>query len=274
MSSADDLAAVGEPYGAATGDVVADLADRPDRVLEGHVAQHHVVVLEHPQHAGRRADLHEVGVLAHVRVADDDVEAAVLLGVGVRLVAGVDDRSAAGGRRRDALPDVLGALGDRVRRTAGGLQHLAGAGVDLAADEERDQHLGVVAEVVVATGQVVLVAAVAVAGGVGVVLEQVDRAADATLRRGAARRTRRAARGSAPPPCRARRGRRASRTPGVAYSGCEPTSRYRRAPFCRNTFELRPHDTTRRNRYRATSSGLRRRWPRSVHVTPYSFSSP
>ena len=31
---------------------------------------------------------------------------------------------------------------------AGGLQHLAGTGVDLTADEERDQHLGVVAEVV------------------------------------------------------------------------------------------------------------------------------
>ena len=61
---------------------------------------------------------------------------------------------------------------------------------------------------------------------------------------------------------------------GVAYSGCEPTSRYRRAPFCRKTLELRPQLTTRRNRYRATSSGLSRRCPRSVHVTPYSFSRP
>ena len=117
----------------------------------------------------------------HVGVADDDVEAAVALGVGVRLVAGVDDRAAAGGRRADALPDVLGALGDRVGGAAGGVQDLAGAGVDLAADEERDQHLGVVAEVVVAAGAVVLVAAVAVAGRVGVVLEQVDGAADRLL---------------------------------------------------------------------------------------------
>ncbi len=61
------------------------------------------------------------------------------------------------------------------------LEHLAGAGVDLPADEERDEHLGVVAEVVVATGQVVLVAAVGVAGRVGVVLEQVDGAADRLL---------------------------------------------------------------------------------------------
>ena len=109
------------------------------------------------------------------------MQAAVALGVGVRLVAGVDDRAAAGGRRADALPDVLGPLGDRVRRAAGGVQDLAGAGVDLAADEERDQDFGVVAEVVVAAGAVVLVAAVAVAGRVGVVLEQVDRAADRLL---------------------------------------------------------------------------------------------
>ncbi len=117
----------------------------------------------------------------HVGVADDDVEAAVALGVGVRLVAGVDDRAAAGGRRADALPDVLGPLGDRVRGAAGGVQDLAGPGVDLAADQERDQHLGVVAEVVVAAGAVVLVAAVAVAGRVRVVLEQVDGAADRLL---------------------------------------------------------------------------------------------
>src|SRR5207342_1466793 len=56
--------------------------------------------------------------------------------------------------------------------------------------------------------------------------------------------------------------------------GWLPTSRYSLAPFSRNTLLDRPHDTTRRKRYRATSSGLSRRWPRSVHVTPYSFSSP
>ncbi len=61
---------------------------------------------------------------------------------------------------------------------------------------------------------------------------------------------------------------------GVAYSGCDPTSRYRRAPLRRKTLLLRPHDTTRRKRYRATSSGDRRRCPLNVHVTPYSFSSP
>jgi L-ascorbate metabolism protein UlaG (beta-lactamase superfamily) len=58
-------------------------------------------------------------------------------------------------------------------------KHLAGAGIDLAADEERDQDLGVVREVVPTAGQVVLVAAVGVAGRVGVVLEQVDVSGDA-----------------------------------------------------------------------------------------------
>src|SRR5215470_17007642 len=61
---------------------------------------------------------------------------------------------------------------------------------------------------------------------------------------------------------------------GVAYSGWLPTSRYSRAPLRRNTLLLRPHETTRRNRYLATSSGESLRLPRNVHVTPYSFSSP
>src|SRR5436309_15474748 len=61
---------------------------------------------------------------------------------------------------------------------------------------------------------------------------------------------------------------------GVAYSECEPTSRYNLAPFSRKTLEERPQWTTRRNRYLATSSGDSRRWPRNVQVTPYSFSRP
>ena len=80
---------------------------------------------------------------------------------------------------RDALPDVLGALADAVDRAARGLQHLAGADDDLPADQERDQDVGQPAELAVPADQVVLVAAVGVAGRVGVVLEQVDVAGDA-----------------------------------------------------------------------------------------------
>src|SRR5690348_2991201 len=61
---------------------------------------------------------------------------------------------------------------------------------------------------------------------------------------------------------------------GVAYSGWLPTSRYSRAPLRRKTLLLRPQLTTLRNRYRATSSGERRRCPLKVQVTPYSFSIP
>jgi hypothetical protein len=85
----------------------------------------------------------------------------------------------AGGGAGDALPDVLGALADAVDGAARGLQHLAGADDDLPADQERDEDVGEPAELAVPADQVVLVAAVAVAGGVGVVLEQVDVAGDA-----------------------------------------------------------------------------------------------
>ena len=85
----------------------------------------------------------------------------------------------AGGGRGHALPDVLGPLADAVDRAARGLQHLAGAADDLPGDQERDQHVGQPAELAVPADQVVLVAAVGVAGGVGVVLEQVDVAGDA-----------------------------------------------------------------------------------------------
>ena len=88
------LATVGQAHLAPTGGVVADLADRADRVLHGEVAHHHAV-LDHPQHEVARGDLEHRGGLAHVGVADDHVEPAEPLGVGVRLVAGVDDRAAA-----------------------------------------------------------------------------------------------------------------------------------------------------------------------------------
>ena len=54
----------------------------------------HHAGLDHPQHQVGGADLEQRRGLAHVGVADDDVQAAVALGVGVRLVAGVDDRPA------------------------------------------------------------------------------------------------------------------------------------------------------------------------------------
>ena len=161
-------------------DVVADLADGPDRVLQREVAHRHAG-LDHPQHQVGRADLEHRGDLVDVRVADDDVQAPVALGVGVRLVAGVDDRARPRGRGGDALPDVLGALRQAEARAARGLQDLPGPADQLAGDEERDEDLGEAAELAVAADEVVLVAAVGVPGGVGVVLEQVDVAGDALV---------------------------------------------------------------------------------------------
>ena len=158
---------------------MGDLADGSDRVLEGHVTQHTRGILDHAQEDGHGAHLQVRGVLAHVGIADDDVQPPVVLGVGVGLVPGVDDGSAPGGRRGHAFPDVLGSLTDGEHRTARRLQHLACARVDLAADEERNEDLGVVRQIVAASRQIVLVTAVAVASRVGVVLEKVNRAADA-----------------------------------------------------------------------------------------------
>ena len=88
---------------------------------------------------------------------------------------------AAGGGAADALPDVLGALAHAVRRAARRHHDLAGADDDLPGDQERDQDVGELAELPRAADEVVLVAAVGVAGGVGVVLEEVDVAGDALL---------------------------------------------------------------------------------------------
>ena len=181
-------------------------------ILEREVAPRARVFFEHAQHDGRGADLEEGRVLAHVGVADDHVQPAEALGVGVRLVARVDDRTGPGGRARHAFPDVLGALAHAVHRAACGLQHLARTGVDLAGDEERDQHVGELREVAVALDEVVLVTAVRVARGVGVVLEQVDLAADAFLAEPLLGTAHEALEDTAPPPCRARRDRRWSRT--------------------------------------------------------------
>ena len=87
-------------------------------------------------------------------------------------------------------------------RAARGLGDLAGPDDDLAGDQERDQHVGQPAELAGAADQVVLVAAVGVAGGVGVVLEQVDVAGDALVVQPLLGVERAGPRGPAPPPCR------------------------------------------------------------------------
>src|SRR5581483_6419386 len=174
------LPATGETHRAPAGQVVADLADRADRVVEREVAERHAR-FDHLQHQRRGADLQHGRGLGHVRVTDDDVQAAVFLGVGVRLVAGVDDRAASGGGARHAFPDVLGPLAQAEGRGLRGLQHFACATDQLAGNEERQQHVGNAGKFTGADDQIILVATVGIARRVGVVLEQVDVAAYALV---------------------------------------------------------------------------------------------
>src|SRR5437879_13643524 len=107
------------------------------------------------------------------------METPISFGVGVRLVARVDDR--AGRRRgaRDLLADVLGALAQAVVEAARRLEHLAGARAYLPRDEERDQRLGQPLQRHVAADDIVPLAAVPVAVGsrVGVTGEDITTAA-------------------------------------------------------------------------------------------------
>src|SRR5450432_4161504 len=94
-------------------------------------------------------------------------------------IAGVDDGPRPRGGRRDAFPNVFGPLADAVDRAPGRRQHLAGTADDLPGHEKRDEDVGQPSELPLAADEVVLVAAVGVAGRIGVVLEQVDVAGDA-----------------------------------------------------------------------------------------------
>ena len=160
--------------------VVGDVADGLHRRLQRIVAVEEAV-LDHVEHDGRGPDLQIGRHFRHVRVAHDDVQATIALGVGVGLVARVDDRARRGRRPRDLLADVLGALAQAVVEAARRLQHLAGPREDLPGDEEGDERLGQPLEADVTADQVVLVAAVGVARRVGVVLEEQDVAGDPVL---------------------------------------------------------------------------------------------
>ena len=154
-----ELPTVGQTHLLLQRQVVRDVPDGPDGVLEGQVPEHHIP-FHHLQKGDDGPDLHVGGVLAHVRVAGDHVEASEPLGVGVGLVPGVDDRSRPRRRRGDAFPDVLGPLRQRIDGAAGSLGQLPGAQEYLAGDEERDEHLDGAVEVLVAADEVVLVTAV------------------------------------------------------------------------------------------------------------------
>ena len=70
------------------------------------------------------------------------MQPAVLLPVGVRLIARVDDRAIVRRGTGDLLVDVLGTLTDAVVHTFLRLKDFARTREDLARDEKRDELLG------------------------------------------------------------------------------------------------------------------------------------
>src|SRR5262249_56847636 len=91
------------------------------------------------------------------------MQATIMLRVGVRLVARVDDRARRGRGARDVLADVLGALREAIVEAPRCLEHLARAREDLASHEEGDERLGQALKWPVAAHELVLLATVALA---------------------------------------------------------------------------------------------------------------
>ena len=114
--------------------------------------------------------------LRQVGIADDDVQAAVLVGVGMRLVAGVDDAPLEGGLQADLDLDVIGALGQLETGfvTGGADADPTGSGDHLAGDHEGGQPRDDGRKRGLPAHQIVLVRAVGRALAVDVVLVQLQ----------------------------------------------------------------------------------------------------
>ena len=146
--------------------------------LDGQIGTEELV-LDHREHQRGGADL-EVGAhLAHVGVADDHVQPPVLLRVGMRLVARVDDGPLQRGLQAHLDLEEVGPLADlETRAPAVGTDADPPGPADyLPGHEERDEEPDDVGERCRPSHQVILVRAVGGALVVGVVLVQLDRRA-------------------------------------------------------------------------------------------------
>ena len=154
--------------------VVADLPADVDRDRPGRAGREEPV-FEGGEKQSQGAELEEDLQLGEVGVADDHVEAPVLGGVAVGLVAGVDDRPLERGFETNLFLEEVGPLGQLEADLGPAVLRpdLARPGEDLAGDEESGGEPDHVTERGLPGKQVVLVGAVAVALAVGVVL--VDR---------------------------------------------------------------------------------------------------
>ena len=139
---AGQFAAVGEGHGGPQRRVAADRMDRVHRPGQQQIGQ--VIppgLFDQVQHQRRGAQLQVGRRLGEVGVADDDVQPAVFVGVGVRFVAGVDDAALERGLQPDLDLDVVGALGQLETGLVAGLPDAdpAGAGDHLAGHQKRGQ---------------------------------------------------------------------------------------------------------------------------------------
>jgi hypothetical protein len=108
-------------------------------------------LLEQIQHQRRGSDLQRRRVLAHVRIADEQMQPAILAVIGQRFIAGIDDRAVELHPLINVVHNVVGALRnletDRLIVAAVveleservGLADAARAGENLAGGKERQQ---------------------------------------------------------------------------------------------------------------------------------------
>ncbi len=160
----------------AQGRVVGDRSQAGHGVVDGQV-DIQPGVFDHREDKRGSSDLEVGRDLAHVRVADDHMEPAVLLRVRMWLVPGVDDRTLQGCLQADLDLEEIGPLAQL--ETGLPAVHAdadpAGATHDLPGDEEGHEVADDVGERCGAGHEVVLMAAVGDALVVRVVLVQVHR---------------------------------------------------------------------------------------------------
>src|SRR5215216_646869 len=99
---------------------MADAPHRRYRSLKPNIAAE-LASLDDPQHPGRGAHFEIGGDLRQVGVSGDHVQSTMLAGVGMRLVAGIDDRPIERGLEAHLCLEEIRALADLEAESLAGL---------------------------------------------------------------------------------------------------------------------------------------------------------
>ena len=131
------------------------------------------------QHQRGRAQLHRRRPLTHVGVANNDVEPAILAGIGVRLIPRIHQRAAIHGVDADQNAKEIRSLRNLkypglTGRALRFNPHLAGASKNLSRDQKREGARDDAVPWDVAPHQVIIVATVAMTEKVGVIFIKPD----------------------------------------------------------------------------------------------------